>query len=292
MPFDITEAFVQQYASNITLLSQQMQSRLRKAVRVEPIHAEFEYFDQIGTTEAQPKGGRHSDTPLMNTPHLRRRVTSSPYNWADMVDNTDKLRMLADPTSAYTMNAVMAFNRMQDRIILDAAFGTAYTGKQGQTAITFPTSQVVGVNGSGSTAAGLTVDKLILARKKFWQNEVDEMQPLYIACSAEQIDNLLRTTEVTNDDYNTVKALVRGEVDSFMGFTFIRTELVPWADNVRECVAWAKDGILLALSQDVTTKISERSDKNYSTQVYVEMDMGGTRMDEDKVVKIECKETV
>ena len=292
MSFEITEAMVQQYNSNITLLCQQKQSRLRRAVRVESIHSEFEYFDQIGPTEAQPKNGRHSDTPMMNTPHLRRRVSSSPYNWADMVDNTDKLRMLADPTSPYAMNAVMAFNRAQDRIIIESAFADAWTGKEGKTKVQFPTSQVIGVNGSGQQASGLTIDKLIMAREMFWKNEVDESLPLYIAVTSAQLGNLLRTTEVTNADYNSVRALVRGEVNTFMGFEFIRTEMLPWATNVRDCIAWAKDGILLAVAEDVRTRVSERPDKNYSTQVYVEMDMGATRMEEKKVIKIQCQETV
>lgn len=295
MPHDITEAMVQQYASNITLLAQQKMSRLRRAVRTETIHAEFEYFDQIGPTEAQPKGGRNSDTPSMETPHYRRRVAASPYNWAELIDNTDKLRMLADPTSPYTMNAVMAFNRAQDRIIIDAFSADAHTGKEGGVAVPFAQKQILDIKlGSqgGNTAVGLTLDKLIETRKLFWQNEVDEGMPLYLACSAEQLTNLLNMTEVRSADYNSVKALVRGEVDSFMGFQFIRTELMPWANNIRDCYAWTPDGLLLAIAQDVKTKISERADKNYSTQVYVEMDMGATRMEELKVVKIPCAETI
>lgn len=292
MSFEITEAMVQQYSSNITLLLQQKQSRLRRAVRVEPIHAEFQYYDQIGPVEAQPKGGRHSDTPLMSTPHMRRRVSSSPYNWADLVDNSDKLRMLADPTGPYTMNAVMAFNRAIDQIIIDAFFDDAWTGKEGKTKVTFPSSQVIPV---GTTATGLTIDKLIATKKLFWQNEAlgenDEV-PLYMAVTSNQLENLLKTTQVTNIDYNTVRALVRGEVNTFMGFEFIRTERLPWANNVRDCVAWVKDGMLLAVAEDITVKGGPRPDKNYSQQIYVEMDMGATRMEEKKVVKVQCSESV
>ena len=290
MSFEITEAMVQQYSSNITLLLQQKQSRLRRAVRVESIHAEFQYYDQIGPVEAQPKGGRHSDTPLMNTPHMRRRVSSSPYNWADLVDNTDKLRMLADPTGPYTMNAVMAFNRAVDQIIIDAFFDDAWTGKEGKTRVAFPTSQVIPAGGTG-----LTIDKLIATKKRFWQNEalgeMDEV-PLYMAVTSTQLENLLKTTQVTNADYNTVKALVRGDVNSFMGFEFIRTERLAWNNNIRDCVAWVKDGMLLAVAEDITVKGGPRPDKNYSQQIYVEMDMGATRMDEKKVVKVQCAENV
>lgn len=122
MSFQITEAFVQQYNSTVSLVSQQKQSRLEPAVRVETIRGTREAFDSIGTVEAQPRGGRHADTPQMDTPHMRRWVTSAPYNWADLVDKPDRLRMLYDPTSPYVQNAVMAFNRAKDKIIINAAF--------------------------------------------------------------------------------------------------------------------------------------------------------------------------
>ena len=128
MSFQVTTAMIQQYNANIALVSQQKKSRLEGCVRRERLTAEFEYFDQIGPTEAQPKNGRHADTPLMSTPHMRRRVSGTPYNWADLVDTTDKLRMLTDPTSVYTMNAVAAFNRAKDSVIINAAFAAVQAG--------------------------------------------------------------------------------------------------------------------------------------------------------------------
>lgn len=297
MSFEVTEAMVQQYRGNIALLSQQKRSVLEPHVRVETIHAEYEYFDQIGTVTAQMKNGRHADTPLMDTPHYRRRVTTSPYNWADMVDNTDRLRMLADPTSPYAQNAVMAFNRQKDKIIIDAAFGDVYTGKEGKTVLSFPDSQTIttaGATGVATPTDGLTIEKLLAAREMLWRAEVDESIPLFCVCSARQLTDMLKTTEVKSADYNTVKALAQGQLNSFMGFTFIRSELLPYSvtDTTRDCLIYAKDGILLAKAEDITVKVSERADKNYSTQVYVEMDLGGTRMEECKVIKVRCKETM
>ena len=91
-----------------------------------------------------------------------------------------------------------------------------------------------------------------------------------------------------------MKALAQGQLNSFMGFTFIRSELLPYnvTDTTRDCLIYAKDGILLAKAEDITVRVSERADKNYSTQVYVEMDLGGTRMEECKVIKVRCKETM
>jgi len=285
MSFEVTEAMVQQYHANIALLSQQQVSKLEGAVRRERQNAEFSFYDRIGPVEAQPKGGRHSDTPLMATPHSRRRVQTAPWNWADMVDTTDKLRMLVDPTSAYAQNAVMGFNRRKDRIIIEAAFGTAYAGKQGQDTVAFPASQTIAAGGTG-----LTIDKLLIAREMLQEAEVADNLPLYAVVTARQLRDLLGNTEVQSSDYNTVKALVKGEINTFVGWNFIRSELLPVASTTRDCLFFAADGILLAAAEEITVKVSDRPDKNYSTQVYVEMDFGATRMEEVKVIKVQCTE--
>lgn len=285
MSFQITEAFVQQYNSTVSLVSQQKQSRLEPAVRVEAIRGTREAFDSIGTVEAQPRGGRHADTPQMDTPHMRRWVTAAPYNWADLVDKPDRLRMLYDPTSPYVQNAVMAFNRAKDKILINAAFAPAWTGEHGDIQKAFPTGNIIA---HGDT--GLTIEKLIQARGMLWRNEVDESEPLFVAVTSFQLEDMLNNTKVQSADYNTIKALVRGEINSFMGFTFIRTEQLEKEGAVRKCIVWSKPGLLLAKAEDITTKISERDDKNYSTQVYAEMDLGAVRMEDEKVLQLQCKE--
>lgn len=285
MSFQITEAFVQQYNSTVSLVSQQKQSRLEPAVRVETIRGTREAFDSIGTVEAQPRGGRHADTPQMDTPHMRRWVTSAPYNWADLIDKPDRLRMLYDPTSPYVQNAVMAFNRAKDKIIINAAFAPAWTGEHGDIQKTFPASNIIPHDDTG-----LTIEKLIQARGMLWRNEVDESEPLFAAVTSFQLEDMLNNTKVQSADYNTIKALVRGEINSFMGFTFIRTEQLEKDGATRKCIVWSKPGLLLAKAEDITTKISERGDKNYSTQVYAEMDLGAVRMEDEKVLQLQCKE--
>jgi hypothetical protein len=105
-----------------------------------------------------------------------------------------------------------------------------------------------------------------------------------------QISDLLGDTSVTSSDFNTVKALVHGEVDSFMGFKFITSTRLSIASSKRLCIAFASDGIKLALGQDMMTRIDERNDKGYSTQVYVCMSIGSARLEESKVVSIQAHE--
>lgn len=294
MSIQITTAFVQQYRANVEHLVQQKGSRLRALVRAETQNAEFEFYDRIGATTAQEVTGRHQDTPLINVPHDRRRVSLRDFDWADLIDRPDRIRMLIDPSSPYSQNAAYALGRKMDEVILDAAFGSVYTGKTGATTVTFPSSQQIAVDyvESGATAnSGLTIAKLRKAKQILDANEVDPTERRYIAVTAKQVTDLLKTTEVSSADYNTVRALVQGELNTFMGFEFVRTELVRTnASNHRRVLAWAQSGLLLAVGQDIITDIGPRRDKRNSTQVYVSASFGATRMEEEKVVEIICAE--
>ena len=101
MSAQVTTAFVQQYSANVQMLSQQMGSRLREAVRIENVVGQNAFIDQIGKATAQLRTSRHSDTPQMDTPHQRRRLSLASYEYADLIDDQDKVRMLIDPTSTY-----------------------------------------------------------------------------------------------------------------------------------------------------------------------------------------------
>src|SRR5882762_9843352 len=127
MSFTVDIAWVNSYHSNINLLSQQMGSRLAAAVRTETQQAEFDFYDRIDATAAVEVTTRHGDTPLISSPHDRRRVGLRQFDWADLIDKWDRVRMIADPTSSYTQNAVMALGRAKDQVIIDAAFGNAFS---------------------------------------------------------------------------------------------------------------------------------------------------------------------
>jgi hypothetical protein len=75
-----------------------------------------------------------------------------------------------------------------------------------------------------------------------------------------------------------------------MGFQFIVSNRLSIASSKRLCFAYAADGIKLAVGKDVMSRIDERSDKGYATQIYYCMSIGATRMEEDKVVSIQAHE--
>ena len=286
MSNQITTAFVQQYSNNVQMLSQQKGSLLRSAVDVETVVGKNAFFDQVGVASAVKRLTRHADTPRMDTPHARRRVSLVDYEYSDLIDNQDKIRTLIDPTSAYATAAAYALGRAQDDEIIAALSGTAFTGETGSTSTVLPSSQKITEGGTD----GLTIAKLRSAKEILDASSVDPSIPRYIAVSPKQITDLLGTTEVTSSDFNTVKSLANGEVNSFLGFNFIVSNRLTSASSKRLCLVWAMDGCKMAIGQDLMTRIDERADKGYAHQVYVCQSLGATRMEEDKVVTIEAHE--
>lgn len=284
MPETIDVAYVQQYQRTMRILLQQMDSRL-SGTTIPPVKMEGEYlyWERLGATEAVELSSRHSDTPNIEPDHSRRRSTAQPYVWATLLDRADAGRMLVDPKGPYQEAARAAMNRRKDRIILAALGGTAYGGKSGGTSIALPDAQKV-VHGS----TGMTIAKLLAAKQLL--DEAEAPDERYFACPAESIIDLLGTTEVTSADYNTVRALVNGIVDSFLGFKFIPTELI-YLENSSSGTTWynyafCKGAVGFGTIEEITVQLTERADKNYAWQPYVSMDMGATRIEDEMVVEV------
>ena len=171
MSTQITTAFVNQFSSNITMLSQQMGSLLREAVDVETVTGEKAFFDQVGSAVAQVRTSRHGDTPLMETPHARRMVTMSTYEYADLIDGltvsvgrSDLNSAQANGTEEQTMSASYAMggitlmwadHSMDD----DAAGGTDYDARHLGVSFAVNDDLTVSYDVSKSDKSGAAVDE-------------------------------------------------------------------------------------------------------------------------------------
>ena len=305
MSFTVTDAFVQQFTGNVRYLAQQKASRLRPTVVEDTITGEAAFMEQLAPTNARKVQSRHADTPIMNTQHLRRRIVPYDYDWGDLVDRLDKVRLLIDPTSAYAVNGASAMGRGIDDEIIGALFATAYTGHAGGTSVTWPNgnsestpSQAAGLQvsvsdwtyGNGSGNAGLTISKLISAQVALLAGEGDEDEEKFIMVSAKQLGNLLATTEATSADYNTVKALYDGKIAQFMGFKFIHSErILTNGSGYFRVPCWRKSGMGLGVAKDIEGMVYQRPDKRNAWQVYTDMAVGAARLEEVKLVELICQ---
>jgi hypothetical protein len=276
-----------------------MGSRLRTTVTERPQNVERDMIDRVGTVTTTKKTVRRGPTILDDGDHTRIAVLIEDYRpQALSFDNEDKLRMaLQDPRNAYAQTQAYSLGQMVDTVIIAAATGTTYTGKNGTTAETY-TAATYGIAvdavapGAVAATSNLTIEKLIQAKAKFGTNEsaMDGEQLTFVLAQS-QLNSLLRTTEVTSVDYNAVKALVTGQVNTFLGFTFVRTELLTYSSSgVRRCLAYPKSGIVLGMADQKTVRMDERADLNYAWQVWTQGTFGATRTWLEKVVSVDCNE--
>jgi hypothetical protein len=299
MSFQVPVHFVQSYKDNVQMLLQQKGGKLLSTVSQGSYTGKSaKAVEQIGPVKPVKNLSRHADTPLISTPGDARWVFPNDYEWADLIDQQDKLRMLIDPTSGYTMNAVNAMRRAQDDEILQAFFSASATGENGTVSTAFPAGQIVGVN-TGGTNSGLNVAKLRAAKRLLMAAGVDlETEQVYMGITSIDHDQLLNETQVTSLDFNTKPTLVDGKVTSFMGINFIPIEFIDTAAYQTETVAamtsgsnrllpvWVQSGMHLGMWNDVTTRVDERPDKRYATQVYAKTTVGATRTEEKRVVQV------
>jgi hypothetical protein len=296
----IPQYFTTEFTSNWEHLLQQKVSKLREFVSVESVRGKEKTFNQMAAVEMTRITSRAADTTIQDVALAKRWLRPYPYEHATLFDEWDAeyLGEVSLPQSETVANHAMAYMRTCDQTIIDAALGNAYTGETGVTATALPSGQKVAVDyvETGSAAnSGLTIAKLRQAAYLLNEAEVDDSDPRIIVVSAKQIQDLLRTTEVTSADFNSVKALVQGDIDTFMGFKFRRvaSSLLPYvaATGVRTCFAYVRSGLKLA---DAGRKVHVdiRADKSHSLQIRTVASLGATRMEEKKVVEVAADEVL
>jgi len=287
MSFQITEAFVQQFADNFRHVAQQTMSRFETRVTIEPnIVGMSKSVNRLGQRTAKRRTTRHGDTPINDQPHSTRFVDLFDWEDGDMIDDQDKIRMLIDPTSDYVKAMVASLNRAKDDVIISSMGGLsrATTGN-----IILPSTQKIAVGGTGLTKA-----KIIQARKLFRRNEADNHngEELFISYTASAAADILADATLTSQDYLAGQFLQSGDVEGkWMGFTWIPSERTPLSGNTRLLYAWAKSGVTLGKGADITTKVGEDPGKGFNTRVYAKMSIGSVRVEEEKVVEIAAVES-
>jgi len=311
MSFNVTTAFVQHYATNVAMLLQQQGSRLRSCCANYSFTGKAASMaEQFGSVSPVRNQSRHSDTPLISTPQDKRWIYPNDYDWADLIDDQDKLRMLIDPAGPYAMAGAWAMGRAMDDEIISGFFNSNNTGENGTAATGLLSafnggSQAVAVATGAASNTGLNIAKLRAAKKILLAAEVDvDNDQLFCVMTARQHDDLLNEAQAISLDYNTTPVLVNGKISSFMGFNFIISERIPGGANFNTAINssvtgyttgsqwmvpfWAKSGMALGMWNDVQTSVDRRSDKRNSYQVYVTGTFGGARLEEKRCGFITC----
>jgi hypothetical protein len=279
--------YAQAYSRNIMQLAQQKYSKLLPAVYTKPNVTGKNFFqDQIGQWSMEVKAGRNVQTPN-NDPTLARRMgTMIDYHDNRLLDRGDELRCISDPRSSYTIAAAQALGRQIDDVIIDAMFGTAYYGETGSSSITLGTDAISGISHIAGTPATLTFARIRQA-KRILDLENVEMEDRFFVVDPYGLEQLLGVEQVTSADYAAVRALIRGEIDTWMGFTWITSTRLDASGTTTTCGAFQRYGVCVAMGAEPLVRTDERTDLSYSWQIYYELNIGAVRLEEARVVKVD-----
>lgn len=273
------EIYAQAYSQNIMQLAQQKYSKLINTVYIKPnVKGKTFFQDQIGEWSMSTKGGRNVQTPN-NDPNLARRMgIMLDYHDNRMLDRGDELKCISDPRSAYTIAAARSLGRKIDDVIIAAAVSTTTaSGETGST--TAPTTASVTI-----TTGSLYITDVAEAKLALDNSDVEE-DDRFLVITPTLLSSALQQSTMTSADYAAVKALVRGEIDTFMGFKWIISTRIAEQSGL-EGLVYHKNAICLAMAAAPMVRTDERADLSYSWQVYYELNCGAVRLEEARIRKI------
>ena len=273
------EIYAQAYGRNIMQLAQQKYSKLINTVYMKPnVRGKTFFQDQIGEWSMATKGGRNVVTPN-NDPALARRMgVMLDYHDNRMLDRGDELKSISDPRSAYTIAAARSLGRKIDDVIIAAAVSTTTaSGETGST--TAPTTASLVITTSQLFITNITDMKLAL-------DDADvEEDDRFLVITPTLLASALEDTKIASSDYAAIKALVRGEIDTYMGFKWIMSTRIAQQPAL-EGLVYQKNALCLAMAAQPLVRTDERSDLSYSWQIYYELNCGAVRLEEDRIRKI------
>jgi hypothetical protein len=321
---DQSTNFAKKYSMSIEMLATTVVGEFDGKVSEEFFTgAEELYWEQLGGAAENEITEANGQQVYRQLDHLRRMVYVADYELPLMLDKRHEMRTAVNFQSSYVARTVEAFKRSRSIEIHKGMFNDAHTGKNGTTPVPFDyTNQRLSVQLGTSPAAnaGLTKDKLIVAREKLKVAGYDLKDPRYkpyFSCTSREISNLLALEEATSADYAIIRALETGERTDWLGFEFVISETVPflnssseanlvWAENnkgvrapvdsdstsIRACTAYVKDVVGCFTSKNFGTEAGKIERYRYNWGMYASWSHGATRRQEDGIVLVPCDQSV
>lgn len=294
---DIDQFYPTQFETTWKDVLQQKESRLLSRVMRDDFSGKNKLFNLVSDSEMTAVTTRKGDTPDGDFDGLKYNLIQAAYEKVTTFDEWDQMKLgqIVLPTSETMRQHVQAANRRIDKTIIAALGGTRYIGEDGATPDVLPSAQKIAVDYTevGSpTNSGLTIAKLRAASSLLNAAEVPEEGRVFVY-SHKELDNLLRTTEITSADYNTIRALQSGSVDTFMGFKFIRIEEkggIPVGvigSDITSCYAYHPEGVKFSM-HGLKAYMDVLPTRRHALQVRTTCQLGAVRVQNEYVVEVAC----
>jgi hypothetical protein len=280
MAVSISNAFVTLFDTEVKQ-AYQADAVLRNTVRLRTgVTASTHKFPKIGSGVAQVRVPQTDVTPL-NVTYSQATVTLTDYIAAEYSDIFNQAKVNFDERQELVQVVAKAIGRRSDQMIIDALAASS-------TSLTVATS----IGGAGTN---LYMAKLREAARLLNTANVPA-EDRYILIHASQLSSLLSETSVTSSDFNTVKALVQGDITTFMGFNFVtigdRSEgglTGGGSGSTRKVYAYHKMAVGMAESMAIRSEINYIPEKT-SWLVSSMFSAGAVAIDAGGCVDITCTE--
>jgi hypothetical protein len=280
MAIAISNAFVTLFDTEVKQ-AYQADAVLRNTVRLRTgVTAATHKFPKIGAGVAQVRIPQSDVTPL-NVDYSQATVNMQDWIAAEYSDIFNQAKVNFDERQELVQVVGKAVARRADQIVINAIAASS-------------TSNTVGTN-VGGTGSNMNIEKLIAAKQALDTKNVP-MQDRFMLIHANSLAGLLAETEVTSSDFNTVKALVQGQLDTYLGFKIItigdRDEgglVGGGSGQTRKVWAWHRSAVGMAESMGIKSEINYIPEKT-SWLVASMFSAGAVAIDNEGIVEITCTE--
>jgi len=237
-------------------------------------------FRKMGKGLANQKATSAEVAP-MNVSHEFKTATLANWNAPEYTDIFDQQDVNFDEKQELASTIANALGRRCDQLVIDAM------DNAGAYAATVGTDV-------GGTASNLNLEKVIEAQVSLRQKGVPNSE-LFAAVNALGLGGMLNDEKATSADYQNVKALVNGDIDTLAGFKFVILEDrveggLTVASDVVDSYFFARPSVGLAIGIDMKTSIDWIADRT-SWLCNGMLKAGAVARDTDGIVKVQYTQT-
>ncbi len=301
MSENLPKLFTTQFSTVLALKLQQRQSKLRGRCQ-EGFHVgkQASPIQYIGAIQMKTPAGRFSPIGRQDVDFTRRWVVPVDKDANQLIDTFDKLKTALEPTSQYSDVAAAAVAREWDDRLIAAAFGTSLIGTgnapdsfTSETWASISSSWSIASTFGSSAASGLTVQKMIEAKRIFRKAQVDlEMESLTWVTNSQGESDLLNQVQITSNEFKSGYTLEDGKVSRFLGFDIVYSERLSSDGSTRKNIPFVKSGLYLGIWKDTENDVDRRKDlSGLPYQIYTMMSCGATRLEPGRLLEADCADS-
>lgn len=294
------------FANNVRMVAQQMGNPIRAAVTELPVSGEAaRVADLLGKVEAltaEDRSRRNPENPVGRS--ARWLIRPEGMESGEYIDKEDKFTLAMDPSGQLVRAHTAAVRRAEmDRLLgvrpngdgtfsvgYGGVMGKAVSGKRYDTVTDLPAGNHVVHN-----STGLDIDKLRAARKALKKADfgIDmDLDPIYVAISPDQEDDLLGIAAATSTSLNAfqLEQLRSGKPTPLLGMNWIVTNRLPKVGTTRYCPMWTKSNVVAGWWQQIQGNMWNDTHAKNLPYIHVDVYVDAVRVEDGAVRIIECTE--